>query len=159
MIVVRPVAVVNGKLRTVQATDNHSRNANTVGAPPWWKPANAAIAKKRASKPFACIWMASTFVALGRILGVNHQSVANWVKAHHEHLHEAATDFPNANRATSAMATQITDEKHATASLDVAKAMRYSPSLGRKKACLHPDASRRATRAIPDASRRRHALS
>jgi transposase-like protein len=70
---------------------------------------------------------------IGRILGVNHQSVANWVKAHHERLQAKTADFPNANPAPAAMATQTTDEKNVAASLSVVEGDEIFTFIGTKK--------------------------
>lgn len=70
---------------------------------------------------------------IGRILGVNPQSVANWVKAHHGALSEKAPDFPSANIAPSAMVTQAKDEAAGSHSLAVVEGDEIFTFLSSKK--------------------------
>lgn len=56
---------------------------------------------------------------IGRILSVNHQSVANWIKAYHQQLHAS-----------------VPNHSH-PATIETAEVDEFSPSLAVKKPSLH----------------------
>ena len=59
------------------------------------------------------------FRRAGRLLGVNHQSVANWVREYHERVKEKVAGFPHESKEGSALSTKGRDTRTKKVSLDV----------------------------------------
>jgi transposase-like protein/IS1 family transposase len=75
----------------------------------------------------------TNFRRVGRFLGVNHQSVVNWVKEYHDKAREKVEGFPHANVASSALDTQPNDDRTNSASLDVVEGDEIFTFIGDKK--------------------------
>lgn len=73
------------------------------------------------------------FRRIGRLLGVNHQSVVNWVNAYHDKAKAQLANFPHENPAPSAYATQPHDERTGEASLEVVEGDELFTFIGSKK--------------------------
>ena len=81
----------------------------------------------------------TNFRRVGRLLGVNHQSVVNWVKEYHDKA-QTKQGFPHENESVSAYQSQPHDERTGTASLDVVEGDEIFTFIGNKKKCgVHHD--------------------
>ncbi len=77
---------------------------------------------------------------IGRLLGVHHQSVINWVNAYHANAKEQVPGFPNVNPAPSAAQTQPHDDRTGTSSLQTVEGDEIFTFVGSKKTRLPDDA-------------------
>ena len=75
----------------------------------------------------------TNFRRIARHLGVNHQSVINWVNAYHARLKEQEPAFPHQNPAPCAAQTQVQDETTDTRSLEVVEGDEVFTFVGAKK--------------------------
>jgi transposase-like protein len=73
------------------------------------------------------------FRRVGRFLGVNHQSVVNWVKEYHDKAKAKVVDFPHENAAPSAWETLSSDERTGTARLEIVEGDELFTFIGEKK--------------------------
>jgi transposase-like protein len=73
------------------------------------------------------------FRRIGRLLGVNHQSVINWVNAYHNKLADTNPAFPNDNPAPAAAVTQLTDTRYDNRTLAVLEGDEIFTFIGSKK--------------------------
>ncbi len=74
----------------------------------------------------------TNFRRVGRHLGVNHQSVVNWVKEYHDAA-KKEEGFPHENGAVSAYQSQPRDERTGGASLEVVEGDELFTFIGDKK--------------------------
>lgn len=75
----------------------------------------------------------TNFRRVGRFLGVNYQSVVNWVREYHNKARANVVGFPYENSAPSAIETLPHDDRNATASLDVVEGDEIFTFIGDKK--------------------------
>lgn len=75
----------------------------------------------------------TNFRRTARFLGVNPQSVVNWVNAYHARAKQTAENFPNANPRPSSLVSQAKDERTDTRSLDVVEGDELFTFIGNKK--------------------------
>ena len=75
----------------------------------------------------------TNFRRIARHLGVNHQSVINWVNAYHARLKEQKPAFPHQNPAPSAAQTQVADEMADARAMDVIEGDEIFTFVGEKK--------------------------
>ena len=75
----------------------------------------------------------TNFRRIARHLGVNHQSVINWVNAYHVRLKEQETAFPHQNPAPAAAQTQVREEASDTQAMEVIEGDEIFTFVGAKK--------------------------
>ena len=75
----------------------------------------------------------TNFRRTARFLGVNPQSVVNWVNAYHQKAARTVENFPNTNPQPSSIESQVRDEREGKRSLGVLEGDELYTFVGNKK--------------------------